>query len=178
MKICRHCAQLLPIEQFRRMAKNEPRRSRICGACHARYEMLRNRKKRQVQQGWAIHKSCSRIAKARTCDRAMALLEILVAGFGGPAAFGEIWYAEVQRLRKARRPTTRLARMYDCAVKLAFLADQQRRETLDTASPEELEAAMRPALLETIRRHPEIAVDAAAKLGARVEWPATPVPPA
>ncbi len=170
-KICRHCAQVLPVEQFRRLGRDSQQRHSTCNRCHAAAERARVRRKRQFESGWNLQKSCSGIARSNSLARAQSLLELMVAGFGGPGRFAAGWAQEIDRLRSSRRPSTRLTRMYEAVVKLTYLADLARRDIMNTATPEELEEAMWPVLLKMIRLHPRIAVEAAEEIGATIIWP-------
>lgn len=173
VQLCTGCARVLPLSEFRLRHRARGIRMKECRPCRNKRDRHRKQRKRDHTTGWKLQKGASAIARETSPQKAIALLNLMVAGLGGPEEFARGWLNEVERLRSSKRLSSRLCRFYEATVTLTRHLDQHNQSIAENASVEDLEAILSTELRRLVQREPSLVLDAAKELGCRIEWPQT-----
>jgi hypothetical protein len=161
LRLCGKCCKALPISEFRCRSKASDLRSSDCRSCHARYEHVRVQKQRNTTRRRIVRKAADEVARCRTVDQAASIIAMLPAAFGGVETLFNFWTDEVQR---GDRPSE-LVRFCELWYRFELLQDSAATQLQHQLNTPEGRAALREELHGLIRKHPEIAVQAAREFG-------------
>jgi uncharacterized protein YlaI len=90
-RICNHCLDRKPVEDFRRRYRNQPLRLSQCRDCHNRVERERRAAHRQKMTRKELAKALTKVKKQRSDLQVKALCREMVERFGGLKGIAEAW---------------------------------------------------------------------------------------
>ena len=159
LKRCSRCFQLKPITEFRFHRRVANLRHTICKECNRLVELDRRRRKRQ---GRLFHE-ISDFRHANTARAVAAAAHALIVKHGGLRRFAREWWEAVEAAKGEKR-TASVLRAYMTIARMVKAANELEPK-LDSLSDEALANLKSRAVLDLIRAHPPIAVEAARCLG-------------
>jgi hypothetical protein len=164
LRLCGKCCRALPVSEFRRRSKSSESRSSDCRACHNHYEHARIQKQRKQVRRRIVRKAADEVARCRTVDQAALIISMLPAAFGGVEKLFRFWMDEVQRGGHPHE----IVRYCELWYRFELLQDSAATHRLHQLNSPEGRAALREELHGLIRKHPEIAVQAAKEIGCEI----------
>ena len=166
---CRGCRATKPIAEFRQRSRSGSTRLNQCRTCHNEAERIARAKRRAKQTGKSIDRFPRRLKQAANPEEVAWLCGQMFRRFGGMAGFSEAWFRHYSDARPGSKSRTDMLSAFWELVK--FNHSQQERQAADSASDfslwtqEELKEELDRCNRDTIRRHPEEAIEAARCFG-------------
>jgi hypothetical protein len=165
LRRCKHCSQLRPITEFRRMRTGQERRHTVCRECRKRLR----REETRLQREKIAHRYAQRVNRLAAEEKYNAIMAVtteMIARFQGLDGFVQCWKAAVDAAAKKGK---------DHLVCRSLLAVANLATTCSvlqaTANPsgqvddEDLRRQFEEIAVRVIAQHPELALRAALKLG-------------
>jgi hypothetical protein len=156
-RACSSCYAEKPISHYRRRCAGSEHRHCQCRACHNEQERERQKAKR-CGKTVSFARSCLDIDNPK--DAARLLSALTIQRFGGMARFARLFVEAIDDARRRGRSATVL-RCVMWFINLSVAAEP----TLDDLSDEQLVKLVRVHVQEMVRENPELAVEAAQRLG-------------
>lgn len=91
LRLCSRCLRLCPIAEFRLRLKGEPRRQRICRACHAATERQRRAAQRAQREQATVRRFVCDVKAATTAERIGLLVALAERELGGAEQLAHAW---------------------------------------------------------------------------------------
>lgn len=170
VRVCSGCAQIKPDTQFRRRYRDRPDRMNQCNSCHSARERARLARRRQQRRGVEIQKFASAICSTRDRQQRKLICDLGVQQFGGINKFLKTWHDTVRSMVSSGQRSPRLLKFCELIWEIQREEIEQLRQELRDMPEDELEALVRRHVAELIQDDPQLAVDAAERLG----WRLTP----
>ena len=166
-RLCRQCGDEYPVDHFRRKRRDGERRETVCRNCH-KANMRAWRRARTE----AALKSFVKRAPNQLLDRRLrAVANDTLRRLGGVEALSQMLASTAKALHAAKPTDPLPLRAAMAVVRLHQYIDarQNVNEAADCddysgLSTDEIKARIRQAIIDLIRKHPEIAVAAAEQL--------------
>lgn len=100
-RLCNHCLDRKPLEEFRLRYRNQPLRLSQCRECHNRAERERRCAHRQKMTRRELAKALTKVKNQRSDLQVKALCREMVERFGGLKGIVEAWGRSLDRDLKA-----------------------------------------------------------------------------
>lgn len=170
VRVCLNCAEIKPDTDFRRRYRDRPDRLNTCNSCHAAHQRERRARRRQQQQGMEIQKFATAYCSTRDQKRRQLILKIAIQSAGGFSQFLRSWNDIISTMISEKRYSPRLLRLYELIFELMRDDDERNREALKHLPDDDLQGLVHSQLKAAIQQDPQLAIDAAKRLG----WSLTP----
>jgi hypothetical protein len=181
VRFCAYCNSFKLIEGFRRRSANSSARMNECRECHNKAERERNAAKQKKLSKRLMAKRLGELSRTRSWNEVEMVIKIMLREFGGMMGFKHAFakhyawayqngrYPLIRCLQACLRVTSHYEEMQ---IKEQRVAEAQPGySSIQYLSDEDLERAFKKGVLEEIEQKPELAIEAARKLG----W--TVIPP-
>ncbi|MEZ6051248.1 MAG: hypothetical protein R3C02_07660 [Planctomycetaceae bacterium] len=171
-RICSQCWERRPLSDFRFRFKSKGERHPQCRHCNTEGARRRAARKREQQ----IHDFTSRLIKERNARKLAVLVGEMVQQFGGVESFAKAWHAAIESARargkdcSALRSFRALFQLMTAREELELEAKTAFDQELEQMGSEEIREMRLRGAVELIREQPQIAIQAAMRLG----WSVTP----
>jgi hypothetical protein len=169
-KICSRCNFELPLTRFRRKYRNRP--PPVSGECHqcrnrlAKLERLKERKR-------DLSGFLTALSHAESIERVAGIVDTMTRHFGGASRLASVWKQSCDMCTGDTRMQGFAVRTYVALMRMSVLIEKRQSDELENLTTEDLERQATGHLLTLIENHPELAIDAARKLG----WTLRPLQP-
>ena len=176
-RVCCVCNRPWPLDQFRRVDRTSGRRAHQCRACHAERERLRGRMRRKKRRGESIDRFVRAMNWLQQRRRIETAALMAIDRFGGPDKFAAMIVEHARRteIGSIQHLEILLAvkrmELFALEEKRAKQDDEDLGAVADLVTEEDVDRNLRGMLISFIQSTPEIAIDAALRLG----WKITPV---
>lgn len=133
LRRCRSCAELLPLADFRRRARDTDQRFRQCRVCHAaamrRYRSSRSARDRQS----ALSGHFQRLRTARTHAARLRVVDEIAAAFSRSGSVGDTFHGLLSEARRRgnHRQQLRLISDFMLVLSTAASCSTQAAETVN-----------------------------------------------
>jgi hypothetical protein len=170
VRICSACAEIKSMTDFRRRYRGRPERMNTCNVCHVARERERQTRRRRQRRGMEIQKFATAFCSTRDQKRRQLICDMAIKAAGGFNQFLKIWHDMISTMTSEQRYSPRLLRLYELVFELLREEDERNRELLKDMPDDDLEELVHGQVTEAIRQDPQLAIDAAERLG----WKLTP----
>jgi hypothetical protein len=186
VRFCAYCNSFKVIEEFRRRSASSSTRMNECRECHNKAERERKAWKQQKLSKRLMAKRLGELSRTRSWNEVEMVIKIMLREFGGMVGFKHAFakhyawayqngrYPLIRCLQACLRVTSHYE---DMQIKEQRLAEAQPGySSIQYWTDEELECSYQKSLVETIEQKPELAIEAARKLGWTVIPPEVQLP--
>ncbi len=165
-RFCEGCLLDLPLDHFRRRSRDTGARMHKCNRCHATAERERRRLRRSKTVGKKLDWFARSIKRAKDDDTVITLTGRMVEACGGLERLVHTW---AEHWRSAPPGSRRIFDSMEVIVRLSHYCEAARQRQLQRYSDEELDIVIRHHMDKYIAENPAVAIQAAQRLGWRVE---------
>lgn len=168
---CKHCSQLQPTTEFRRVRTGQERRHTVCRECRKRLRREETRLRREKR----THRYAQCVNRLAAEEKFNAITQVtaqMISHFRGLDGFVQTWKAAVDTA--AQNGKTRVVCNSLLAIANLVIARSSLQAGVDPLAQfgdEELHRQFERVAMRVVMQHPELAVRAGRQLG----WAITPL---